>query len=81
MFHVYVLESQQNRKRYVGSTRLDPNKRLEQHNYGGNSWTRQNKPFKLIYTEKHKNFTEARKRELFLKTGVGRQKLNRILGG
>ena len=80
MCYVYVLLSLKNNKRYVGSTRLKPEERLKQHNYGSNVWTKQNKPFKLLYTEKHTNYTEARKREKFLKTGVGRKELDVKLG-
>ena len=81
MYHVYVLISLKNDKRYIGSTRIDPKERLKQHNYGGNAWTKQNKPFRLAYTEQYSSYREARKRESFLNSGVGRQEINKILGG
>ena len=77
--HVYVLRSLRNQKRYVGSTRLNPVIRLQQHHYGSNAWTRQNGPFELVYTEEFLTFGESRKREHFLKSGVGRKFLDRIL--
>ena len=80
MCYTYFLKSLRNEKRYVGSTRTKPKERAKQHNYGSNSWSRQNKPFELVHFEKYANITEARKRENFFKSGVGRQELNRILG-
>ncbi len=77
--YVYVLRSLKNKKKYIGSTRLKLEIRMRQHNYGSNKWTRQNGPFELIYTEKFSTFSEARKRENFFKSGVGRKYLNEIL--
>ncbi len=78
MYYVYVLKSSRNNKRYVGSTKLLPEQRLKQHNSGSNVWTRQNGPFELIYKEEHPIDTEARKRENFLKSGVGRKFLDEL---
>jgi len=79
MFTVYVLKSLENRKRYVGYTSKDVLLRLSQHNTGHNKWTKANKPFEIIYTEKFENKTEAIKREKFLKSGQGRKFLDQIL--
>ena len=79
MYYMYVLESQRNGKRYVGSTAKIPLERLKEHNAGSNQWTKHNRPFELIYTETFTEETEARKREKFLKSGVGRQQLDGIL--
>jgi len=76
MFTVYILRSLKNGKRYVGSTGKSANERLVEHNDGSNSWTRINSPFILIYTEEYPTITEARKRELFLKSGQGRKWLD-----
>lgn len=81
MCYLYVLKSLKNYKRYVGSTKIKPDERLKQHNYGSNKWTKHNGPFALLHIEKCVNFTEARKRENFLKSGVGRQELDKLLGG
>ena len=78
-YYVYVLKSLRNQKRYVGSTKLEPEVRLKQHHYGCNRWTRANGPFELIYREKYLTMPEARKRENFLKSGVGRKFLDQIL--
>lgn len=79
MYYVYVLKSLRNKKRYVGSTKNLPEERLKQHNWGSNTWTKHNGPFELIYKESYSTLTEARKRENFLKSGVGREELDRIL--
>lgn len=80
MAYVYVLKSERNSKRYVGSTRKNPRKRLAEHNSGCSQWTKSNKPFKLIYVEPYTEYHAARKRELFLKSGQGRKFLDNILG-
>ncbi|MBU0649015.1 GIY-YIG nuclease family protein [Patescibacteria group bacterium] len=78
MFVVYVLKSLRNNKRYIGHTGKDKFLRLKEHNRGCNKWTRQNGPFKLIYSEFYKTKTEAIKREHFLKSGQGRKWLDDI---
>ncbi|OGF45498.1 MAG: hypothetical protein A2452_10890 [Candidatus Firestonebacteria bacterium RIFOXYC2_FULL_39_67] len=75
MFYVYVLESQLNAKRYIGSTSKDPQIRLKEHNNGSNKWTKANKPFVLIHVEEFSNQKEALQREIFLKSGKGRDYL------
>lgn len=76
MFYVYALKSEKNNKRYVGSTSKSPQERTHDHNTGSNSFTRQNKPWKLIYTENFTTKNEALKREKFLKSGQGRKWLD-----
>ena len=79
MFFVYVLRSLKNKKRYIGSTALKLQERLKQHNHGANWFTKRNGPFELIYQESYTTKTEARKREIFLKSGVGRKYLDETL--
>ncbi|MEW5894883.1 MAG: GIY-YIG nuclease family protein [Candidatus Omnitrophota bacterium] len=76
---VYVLKSLKNGKRYVGFTKLLPERRLKQHNNGSNKWTRENGPFRLIYSESYESPRAARQRERFLKSGVGRKFLDSAL--
>ena len=70
-YYVYVLRSIRNSKQYIGSTAKNPEMRLIEHNTGANTWTKQNRPFTLIYSETFSSRTEARKRENFLKSGQG----------
>ncbi len=79
MAFIYVLKSLKNGKRYVGSTDLLPEERLKKHNYGSNKFTKGNGPFMLIHKEEHATLKEARQRENFLKSGVGRKYLDGLL--
>ena len=80
MFVVYVLKSEKNGKRYVGYSSKNAEQRLKEHNAGANAFTRHNRPFKLIYTEPYPIKTEAILREKFLKSGKGREFLDKLLG-
>ncbi len=79
MFYVYFLKSLKNKKVYVGFTEKEPLVRESEHNLGSNQWTKNNKPFKLIYYEKYCCKKDAKTRELFYKTGFGRQIKNAII--
>ena len=74
-YHVYVLWSEKLQKRYVGST-SDLKNRLEEHNAGRSRFTKGGVPWLLIHREQFVENSEARRRENFLKTGVGRKWLD-----
>ncbi|MDQ7778805.1 MAG: GIY-YIG nuclease family protein [Planctomycetota bacterium] len=74
---VYVLEGNDNRL-YVGSTR-QLQERLESHKMGRVRSTKGRRPVRLVHQEEYDTYTEARRRELYLKTGTGRNWLSRIL--
>lgn len=73
MYYVYLLKSLQNDKVYVGFTSKETKRRLDEHNIGSNAWTSQNGPFELIYYESYYCEKDARNRELFLKSGIGKK--------
>ena len=77
-YYVYVIISKEGFM-YKGMTdNLD--KRLVEHNNKTLSfWTKRGTDWKLIYNEEFDNKTEALKREKWLKTGVGRDYLKKIL--
>lgn len=80
MYYTYVLRSLKNKRFYIGSTN-NLERRLIEHNIGKSKYTRSAKPFKLVYFEKFDTRQEAVKRELFFKTGKGREYLrSKILG-
>ena len=79
MYSVYFLKSSRNGKVYVGVTGKHPNVRLCEHNSGANIWTRQNRPFILLYYEQYLCKEDALRREKFYKTGTGRKVRNAIL--
>lgn len=60
-------------------TGRDPRERLKDHEYGSNKWSKENKPFDLIYFEKYFCKRDATERERFYKTGFGRVIRNSIL--
>jgi putative endonuclease len=75
VWFVYVLWSEKLRKRYVGSTE-DVAERLRDHNSGRTPFTRRGVPWTLIHSEAFETLVEARRRERFLKSGVGRKWLD-----
>jgi len=75
MFYTYVLQSQKNNKWYIGYT-SDLRKRFKQHNEGKSTYTKGRGPYKIMYYEACLNEDDARSRELYLKTGIGRRYLN-----
>ncbi len=75
MWYVYIIKSLKNGRLYVGSTN-DIKRRLKEHNNGiGGKYTRDNRPFKLIFYEAFLNKEDATKDELFFKSGYGREVL------
>ena len=57
----------------------DLNRRLEEHNTGKNKSTKAYLPYKLIYSEIHPNRIEARKKEKYFKSGIGKEFLRSLL--
>ncbi|MGE5217892.1 MAG: GIY-YIG nuclease family protein [Chloroflexota bacterium] len=76
MFFIYVLRSLRNNKRYVGYTGKPPREKLAEHNSGATRWTRNNRPFELVYYEEFNDARSARQRENYLKSGRGWQWLD-----
>ena len=77
-YFVYVIKSKEGFI-YRGMTE-DLNNRLVEHNNKALSfWTKRGTNWELLYKEEFYNKTEALKREKWLKTGVGREFLERIL--
>ena len=79
MYYIYVLKSVKTNRRYTGFTEIDPLKRLKGHNSGSSQYTRNNRPFVLVYSESFSEAEKARRRERFLKTGQGRRFLDRVI--
>lgn len=72
MYFVYVLRSVSFDRTYTGMT-SDLKKRIRQHNNSENKSTKAYVPWELIYSEEFESRIEARKREKYLKSGVGRE--------
>ncbi len=75
---VYVLKSEMHQTRYVGSTK-NISLRLKEHNDGRCRYTSGRRPWKVLHQEEFHFYSAARKREKFLKSGVGRKGLDQIL--
>jgi putative endonuclease len=78
MIFVYAIYSLKDRRIYVGQTE-NIEKRLKEHNSGQTVSIKPYIPWKLFYQETCENRVEARKREIFLKNGSGKEKLKLIL--
>ena len=78
MFYVYVLESNKDKKLYIGYTR-DLKRRFEQQLNGQVKSTKNRLPVQLIYYEAYRDNRDATKREYFLKRGRGRELLKALL--
>ena len=78
MYYVYAISSLNRSYIYVGISN-DPERRIQQHNKGYNKTTKPYKPFKTILIELFPNRIEARQREKYLKSGIGKGYLNSLL--
>ncbi len=72
MFFVYVLRSCVNGNFYVGMT-IDIPKRIGQHNSGANRSTKAHRPWELFFSEEYQTRIEAREREVYLNSGIGKE--------
>ena len=72
MISVYVLEGKASGKRYVGITNDLP-RRLHEHQCNESKAGQILGQFQLIHTEQFPDYTTARTREKFLKSGKGRE--------
>lgn len=77
-YYTYVLFSLKDRKFYVGFTANLKN-RLIEHAHGLVASTHNRRPLKLIHYEYFINKTDAKAREVFLKSGFGRNQLKQSL--
>ncbi|WP_456379441.1 GIY-YIG nuclease family protein [Lutibacter sp.] len=78
MVYVYVLYSEKYNRKYTGMT-MDVEKRLREHNTGQNRSTKAYIPWKVVFKEEFKIRLEARAREKYLKSGVGRDFIKSLL--
>ena len=74
MASVYILKSLKDNRTYVGSTN-NFERRLAEHNTGRVTSTKHRIPFKILFTEEFETSREAKKKELYYKSGAGRRKL------
>ena len=78
MYFVYAIYSISFDRLYIGFTN-DLSRRLNEHNSKKNKSTKAYVPWKLIHKEGFETRLDARKREKYLKSGIGREYLRRII--
>lgn len=78
MYTVYAIKSKKRNWIYVGFT-SDLEERIRRHNSGTGRSTKPYRPYELIYQEKVGNREEARKREKYFKSGVGKEFLKNLV--
>ena len=72
MFTVYALYSESHNKIYLGIT-SNIDERFKSHNeLGKKGWTKNYRPWIIIYKQEHEEKSQALKREKQLKTSAGR---------
>lgn len=76
MITVYVLAGN-NGKRYVGITN-NLERRLSEHRSGGTKGGQIIGEFQVLHLEQFPDYSSARKREKYLKSGVGREWLDEL---
>jgi putative endonuclease len=78
MFYVYVLYSEQFNRHYTGLTE-NIERRLNEHNKGKTRSTKPYRPWKVIFLEECETRMNARNKEKFYKSGLGREKIKEFL--
>jgi len=72
MWYVYVIQSMKDNKWYTGYAD-DLKKRVQEHNKGLVYASRKRRPFNLLYYEACLNKQDAKMREQYLKSGMGKK--------
>lgn len=78
MVTVYAIVSELNGVVYVGIA-TDPDIRLKQHNAGKSIFTKRYTPWRIFYKEQQPDWPSARKREKYLKSGIGKEFLKSLV--
>ena len=77
MYFVYAIQSEKDKRIYVGMCK-NIEVRLREHNSGKTKSTKGYIPWRLIYSERLESRVEARKREIYLKSGIGKEFLRSL---
>ncbi|MDD3875857.1 MAG: GIY-YIG nuclease family protein [Bacteroidales bacterium] len=78
MYKVYAILSSVDKRIYVGLTK-NIEKRVKEHNQGTTKSTKGYRPWTLFYTEDFNTLQDARKREIYLKSGCCKEFLKEKL--
>jgi putative endonuclease len=80
MWFAYAIRSVKDGWLYIGMA-SDVERRVKDHNAGYNRSTKSRRPFDLVYIEQCGSRADARTREKFLKSGIGRELLKKVAVG
>ncbi|MFI5195617.1 MAG: GIY-YIG nuclease family protein [Chitinophagales bacterium] len=78
MYYTYVIYSLSRTYIYVGIT-SDIKRRFAEHQNGKNKTTKPYRPYEILLVEEYSNRPDARVREKYLKSGVGKEFLKQLL--
>jgi len=78
--YLYILKSLKNQRFYIGSTD-NLERRMYEHNSGfeKNKFTKNNRPFELVFSQEYKSLKIARKIEYKLKSFKSRKIIEEII--
>ena len=77
MYFVYILISEKVQRTYVGYSD-NVERRLTQHNAGQVTATKYRRPLRIFHLEEFQTMKEAKARELWWKSGSGRNELKKL---
>ena len=77
-YFVYIIESFKDGSYYVGSTQ-DLSERIERHNQGRSKYTKDKRPWNLIYHEEHPDRSSAIHREKEIKARKSKEYIERLV--
>jgi len=77
MYFTYAIKSMARNYIYVGLTN-NPERRIAEHNNMKEQTTRSYAPFNILLIEKFGTRIEARRREKYLKSGIGKEYLKSL---
>ena len=80
MSYVYILESVNTGRYYIGCTD-DLERRLHEHNNGKSASTKAFRPWRLAHSEYYETLAKARQRERYLKAKKSRVQLTKVIVG
>ena len=77
-YFLYIIQSEIDDSFYIGTTQnLDD--RISRHNQGRSKYTKQKRPWNLVYTEEHPDRSSTMKKEYALKRRKSREYIESLI--
>ena len=77
-YHVYILQSQKDQSYYIGTTG-ELSQRVDRHNQGRSKYTKQKRPWNLVYMEEYPDRSGAMKREYAIKRRKSKDYITKLI--